>query len=83
MEQNSSCDQARQSNVKLPTLSITIFNGDYTDWCSFKESFVFLIGKNKSLSDVEKFLYLKHAIKGNAQEMIAELKPTAANYQIA
>lgn len=71
------------TNVKLPTLRIPSFSGEFSEWSSFFETFSSLIDRNNSLSDVEKFFYLHDSLKGNAKEILQDLAITSGNYQIA
>jgi len=71
------------SKVKLPKLSIAPFNGEPTSWTTFFESFQITIDKNSSLSDVEKFGYLRSLLQGPALEAIAGLALSSANYKQA
>jgi hypothetical protein len=47
-----------QINVKLSTLELPSFSGQYTEWTAFHDTFSSLIEKNDQLSGVQKFHYL-------------------------
>jgi len=69
-----------ESKVKLPKLTIQPFRGELTTWTTFWDSFEVAIHNNRSLSNIEKFNYLRsrpplHAIVG--------LMLTDANYNEA
>jgi hypothetical protein len=69
--------------VKLPELTLPSFNGSYSDWTSFYDTFSALVDQNTQLSEIHKFHYLKSCLKGNAIKTIESLKVTAENYYIA
>ncbi|GFX42577.1 uncharacterized protein TNCV_261121 [Trichonephila clavipes] len=46
-------------NFRLPKLSIPQFNGHFKDWINFKDLFVSTVHSQVSISNVEKFQYLK------------------------
>ncbi|XP_055589930.1 uncharacterized protein LOC129742106 [Uranotaenia lowii] len=71
------------AGVRLPQISIPDFDGDYRQWLSFKATFVSLIHDSVELSEVQKFHYLKSALKGEAAKLIASLTLTNENYIIA
>jgi hypothetical protein len=69
--------------VKLPELTLPSFDGSYSDWTSFYDTFSALVDQNTQLSEIHKFHYLKSCLKGNAIKTIEGLKVTAENYYIA
>lgn len=69
--------------VKLPSLNVPTFNGQYEDWKSFFDIFCALIHSDTKLSNVQKFLYLKTALKGEPLTLIEDLKVTNDNYDSA
>ncbi|XP_055632434.1 uncharacterized protein LOC129772927 [Toxorhynchites rutilus septentrionalis] len=71
------------TGVRLPQISLPEFNGDFKGWLSFKSTFVSLIHDSNELSDVQKFHYLKSALKGEAAKLIESLTITNGNYMIA
>ena len=68
------------TRVKLLKLAMKKFNGDFTKWATFWDSFESSVHNNSSLSDVDKFNYLNAQLEGRASEAIAGLKLTSANY---
>ena len=66
--------------AKLPKLSLPIFHGDVTEWPTFWDSYEAAVHKNASLSDVEKFTYLRSLVSKGAKDTISGLALTAANY---
>ncbi|XP_055591098.1 uncharacterized protein LOC129743154 [Uranotaenia lowii] len=71
------------TGVRLPQISIPDFDGDYRQWLSFKATFVSLIHDSMELSEVQKFHYLKSALKGEAAKLVESLTLTNENYIIA
>ncbi|XP_055603791.1 uncharacterized protein LOC129752026 [Uranotaenia lowii] len=71
------------SGVRLPQISIPSFDGDYRNWLAFKATFESLIHEVDDLSEVQKFHYLKSALKGEAAKLIESLTVTNENYLIA
>ncbi|XP_062542474.1 uncharacterized protein LOC134210444 [Armigeres subalbatus] len=69
--------------VQLPTLELPTFSGEYTDWPTFRDTFDALINKNGQLSNVQKLLYLKSTLQGEAANMLDAMDITDHNYRIA
>ena len=69
--------------VRLPKLSIKPFYGDITQWTTFWDSFKSSIHENPTLSDIDKFSYLRSLLERSARESIAGLTLTAPNYKEA
>lgn len=70
-------------NVKLPTLTLPTFNGNYEQWLLFKDSFESLININDNLTAIQKFQYLRSSLKDEALKVIQSLETTTGNYRIA
>ncbi|EFN71218.1 hypothetical protein EAG_07596, partial [Camponotus floridanus] len=58
----------------LPT-----FSAPYEEW----PSFLSVIGENASVSDIERFYYLRSCVKGAAEKLIKSLTVTGDNYHRA
>ncbi|XP_062556595.1 uncharacterized protein LOC134221419 [Armigeres subalbatus] len=69
--------------LKLPTISLPEFSGDYKDWLAFHDTFLALIHTNLEVADIQKFHYLRAAVKGEAAQLIESIGISAANYQLA
>ena len=67
---------------KLPKLSLKNFYGESTSWPSWWDSFYSAVHANKSLSEIDKFNYLRSLleVEGQASSAIAGLQLTAGNY---
>lgn len=58
------------NRIKLPKLTIQLFNGDVTKWTPFWDSYDSAIHRNSSLMEIDKFNYLRSMLKGTAQEAL-------------
>lgn len=81
--QSGSGPQSVHSAIKLAALQIPTFSGIYTEWATFYDIFVALVHNNASLSDVQKFFYLRSALTGDAGHVIQCLQTTSDNYRVA
>ena len=70
-------------HMKLPKLSIRPFNGELTAWTPFWDSYRSAIHDNPSLTDTEKFNYLRSLLERTALDAISGLSLTAPNYKEA
>ncbi|XP_055622276.1 uncharacterized protein LOC129765864 [Toxorhynchites rutilus septentrionalis] len=71
------------SGLKLPTISLPEFDGDYMQWLGFHDTFLALIHSNTDVPAIQKFHYLKAALKGEAAQLIESIAISAANYNLA
>ncbi|XP_011858966.1 PREDICTED: uncharacterized protein LOC105556478 [Vollenhovia emeryi] len=71
------------SSIKLPQLNLPKFDGNYSQWLSFRDSFQALIDECNTLSDIQKFYYLRSSLQGVAAQVINSLETTADNYHEA
>ncbi|XP_053380526.1 uncharacterized protein LOC128548911 [Mercenaria mercenaria] len=72
-----------KSSVKLPKLDLLPYGGDKLKWLEFWDSFECTIHKNKMLSNVEKFTYLRNKLYGEAKRAIMGIALTEENYDVA
>ncbi|XP_076384534.1 uncharacterized protein LOC143263460, partial [Megalopta genalis] len=70
-------------NVRLPTLQLPSFDGNYSDWVKFKDTFTSVIHENNSLTDIQRFHYLNTSLKGVAACVIQALGMSGTNYRHA
>ncbi|XP_066600697.1 uncharacterized protein [Prorops nasuta] len=75
---SSTCTEKRI--VKLPQISLPVFNGKYEGWLSFKNAFRSLIDSRTDLSDVNKLHYLKSVLVEEAAKKINIFSVSSANY---
>ncbi|XP_058827602.1 uncharacterized protein LOC131687527 [Topomyia yanbarensis] len=71
------------SGIKLPTISLPEFDGDYMQWLAFHDTFLALIHSNSEVPDIQKFHYLRAAVKGEAAQLIESIGISSANYSLA
>ncbi|XP_055617896.1 uncharacterized protein LOC129763133 [Toxorhynchites rutilus septentrionalis] len=71
------------SGIKLPTITLPEFDGDYMQWLTFHDTFLALIHSNSEVPPIQKFHYLKAAVKGEAALSIESIAISSANYELA
>lgn len=67
----------------LPPCDITIFNGDYMSWPTFRDLFTAVCINNPKLSPVEKLFHLCQKTKGEANDIVAKSPLTNDGFQTA
>lgn len=80
---NLNVNKITSQTVKLPEIKIPIFSGDAAEWNSFYDLFTKLILNNSDLDDIQKLIYLKGYLKGEALSLIQNLSLVGANLQTA
>ncbi|XP_053387205.1 uncharacterized protein LOC128550997 [Mercenaria mercenaria] len=77
--------QSNQSSQfhKLPKLTLPIFTGNILEWQTFWDSFESSFHNNESLSDVQKFSYLRSLLSDDAARVIEGFQLTHSNYMQA
>ncbi|KAI8440876.1 hypothetical protein MSG28_009178 [Choristoneura fumiferana] len=76
-------EHASTRGIKLPTIQIPRFSGQYDEWLEFHDLFVSLIHESTSISDIQKFHYLRASLEGAAAQVVKSLEFSARNYKIA
>lgn len=76
-------DPTKRFAVKLPTMNLLTFDGNYEHWLNFYDSFTALVHNNTTLPDIQKLYYLRSSLKGIAAEVIDLLESSAQNYPVA
>jgi Protein of unknown function (DUF1759). len=71
------------SRIKLPVADLPKFDGRYESWLSYKNTFLSMIDARNDINDLEKFLYLKSSLMGDALNKIAMYHASAENYKNA
>ena len=69
--------------VQLPKLELPKFSGNTLEWSSFFDTFRATIHEDTSLSNVQKFAYLRTLLTDEASRAIAGIDLTDANYPSA
>lgn len=82
---SGSCSQIQiegesQSFVRLPTINLPSFSGNYDEWPTFEDLFISLVHNNTSISDAQKLHYLKCSVTGEAEALLKHVKVTHTNY---
>jgi Protein of unknown function (DUF1759) len=70
-------------SIKLPTIALPTYKGEFEKWLEFRDIFESLIHTNQDINDIQKFHYLKAALHGDAAKIITALDISASNYKIA
>ena len=63
---------SEKGGLKLPKLDVPTFDGSVILWRAFWEQFQISVHDQKSLSNSEKLVYLKHALKDGAARQVVE-----------
>lgn len=71
---------SNNADVSLPKISLPKFSGDYTDWAPFHDIYIYLVHQNKTISNIQKFYYLKGTLLGEAAALVKAKSVTEANY---
>lgn len=75
--------KGKSYSTNLPKLDLISFNGDKTRWIEFWDSFKCSVHDNTTLSNSERFNYLRSKLYGKAQRAISGLSLSDANYKVA
>ncbi|XGW35534.1 hypothetical protein V3C99_019061 [Haemonchus contortus] len=75
--------QERNVRVRRPLLEVPTFAGSYMEFNAFWSVFQSLIHSDDDLSDQEKFLFLKQALKGKAAASISSVPVVGEKYAVA
>ncbi|XP_043263018.1 uncharacterized protein LOC122403528 [Colletes gigas] len=70
-------------SVRLPSVPLPSFHGTVGEWVYFRDSFESLINQNTVLSNIERFHYLRSAVKGDAARALKALPMSDENYTAA
>ena len=76
---NTSC----MPKMKLPKTSLRKFSGDVLDWPEFWDIFRVVVHDNPEIPPVQKFVYLKSLLTGEAAGYVSNIKTEEANYDVA
>ncbi len=74
---------SRKRTVNLPKLPLPRFEGNLLKWTTFHDSFTSAVHNDASLSDVQRFQYLRGQLDGEAARAIEGLALTNDNYNKA
>jgi len=71
------------SVTKLPKLDLKPFDGNLLEWISFRDMFESAINQNSTVPKVQKLVYLKSLLRGEASRQIQSLILSDANFDTA
>ena len=71
------------ARTKLGPLTLPDFHGKYSDFTSWYDIYKSQVHNDPSLSNVQKFGYLRSSLKGLALKLVDKLPVTDANYTVA
>ncbi|XP_063918637.1 uncharacterized protein LOC135134000 [Zophobas morio] len=71
------------TNIKLPTIELPHFDGEYTSWTAFYDSFRTLIHENTNLEKIQKLHYLRSCLGDEPKRIIDNLSISAQSYDTA
>lgn len=80
---NYSQNNQMSSNIKLPTIQLPKFSGNYQNWLEFHDTFQSIIVQNPEISLIQKFHYLKCSVTDAAERVIHSLPVSADNFIVA
>lgn len=69
--------------VKLPPIKLPVFDGQYSNWLEFKDSFVALVDNDTALTNIQTFYNLRSSLDKNVLEIIKSLEVSGDNYNVA
>ncbi|XP_066585185.1 uncharacterized protein [Prorops nasuta] len=69
--------------IKLPVAELPKFSGDIEHWISYKNTFITMIDSREDITNLQKFLYLKASLKGDALNKISIYSASDSNYELA
>lgn len=78
-----SCQSNSFNAVKLPTIKLPTFGGDYLLWLEYKDTFESMIHNNDNIPSINKFHYLRSSLEGSASVVIKSIEFSSSNYNVA
>lgn len=69
--------------LKLDRLTLPMFDGQLTEWTSFRDQFNDMVHENPNLSSMLKFHQLRSHLRGAALDTVSGYKFSAQNYEAA
>ncbi|VDL66297.1 unnamed protein product [Nippostrongylus brasiliensis] len=73
----------RCQRIRRPSLEVPAFSGDFREFATFWSVFKSLVHDDAELSDQEKFLFLKQALKGKAATSVRSIPVIGERYHVA
>ncbi|XP_043279778.1 uncharacterized protein [Venturia canescens] len=69
--------------LKLPVADLPKFDGNIEKWLSFKNTFLTMIDSREDVTRLQKFLYLRNCLEGDALNKILIYNVSEENYETA
>uniref|UniRef100_T1IBX9 Uncharacterized protein n=1 Tax=Rhodnius prolixus TaxID=13249 RepID=T1IBX9_RHOPR len=69
--------------ARLPQIPLPHFDGDFRRWVAFRDTFTALVVNQPDLTDVERLLYLRDALQGDAIATIQNIPVREGQFQAA
>ncbi|XP_070139213.1 uncharacterized protein [Drosophila bipectinata] len=76
------CNISEEYDNKF-SLTVPRFSGNFTDWPSFYDGFLQLIHDNNTLSNIQKFHFLKQALPEGRDQDVSHMALTDSGYTVA
>lgn len=70
-------------HIKLPKLELPKFSGNLADWIEFRDSYESIIHSNTTISNTQKFHYLKSCLRGEAALILKSVIVSDEGYETA
>jgi len=80
---NSPLSHGGSPNIKLPTITLPVFDGETCNWLQFRDTYEALTVNNRALSSVQKLHYLIASLKNEAKDLTSNLQITNENFLVA
>lgn len=74
---------ARSTRRALPEIALPSFDGSYGEWRSFRDMFSSMVLDNPDISYVERMHYLRSTLRGDALQLISNLKISEDSFTTA
>ena len=82
-ESRNTVNGGQEKRIKLPKLNIKVFDGNVENYQEFMDSYTASIHNNDQLENIEKFIYLRTYLTGEASQAIEGFSTTNDNYKVA
>ncbi|XP_059223359.1 uncharacterized protein LOC131997084 [Stomoxys calcitrans] len=77
---NNYSNSSTSSCAKLPKIELPTFTGEYLEWIPYCDMFTSLVHNNHSLTDIQKYFYLKGSCKDSPLDIINQYPASDRNY---
>ncbi|XP_075167685.1 uncharacterized protein LOC142239805 [Haematobia irritans] len=74
---------SKDHTLNLPPIELSVFQGDYKSWPTFRDLFTALCIHNTKLSPIEKLFYLSQKTKGEAHDIVSKSPLTNDGFKSA